>query len=119
MVRILLKSFLTLLARIAGHTVLEEYNCGQADIQYGVTLKGGTIAGSFRNYGPTKNIQECIHNCCMAKKCDVAMMASSRCYGVHCYNSTMCETVPAVGKPADQDVQIAHVTPKGIVDIGE
>ena len=119
MVRILLKSFLTLLARIAGHTVLEEYNCGQADIQYGVTLKGGTIAGSFRNYGPAKNIQECIHNCCMAKKCDVAMMASSRCYGVHCYNSTMCETVPAVGKPADQDMQIAHVTPKGIVDIGE
>ena len=105
------------IVHIAGHTVLEEYNCGQADIQYNVTLKGGTMAGSFRNHGPAKNIQECIHSCCMAKKCDVAMMVSNRCYGVHCYNSTMCETVPAVGKAADQDMQIAHVTPKGSVDI--
>ena len=77
------------------------------------------MAGSFRNYGPAKNIQECIHNCCMAKECDVAMMASNRCYGVRCYNSTMCSTVPAEGKAAEQDMQIAHVTPKGNVNIGK
>ena len=100
-----------------GHTVLEEYNCGQADIQYNVTLKGGTMAGSFRNHGNTKNIQECIHHCCMAKKCDVAMMVDKTCYGVRCYNSTMCETVP--GNSRNEDTQIAHVTSKGSVNIGK
>lgn len=102
---------------IYGHTVLEEYNCGQADIQYNVTLKGGTMAGSFRNHGSAKNIQECIHYCCMAKKCDVAMMSGKRCYGVHCFNSTMCKTVPADGKAANDDLQIAHVTSKGSIGI--
>lgn len=77
------------------------------------------MAGSFRNHDPAKNIQECIHNCCMAKRCDVAMMVRNRCYGVHCYNSTMCETVPAEGKAAEQDLQIAHVIPKGSVNIGK
>ena len=77
------------------------------------------MAGSFRNHDPAKNIQECIHNCCMAKRCDVAMMVNNRCYGVHCYNSTMCETVPAEGKAAEQDLQIAHVIPRGSVNIGK
>ena len=76
------------------------------------------MAGSFKNHGSAKNIQECIHYCCMAKKCDVAMMAGKRCFGVHCYNSSMCETVPADGKAANEDMQIAHVTSKGSVNIG-
>ena len=55
----------------------------------------------------------------MAKKCDVAMMVRNRCYGVRCYNSTMCETVPAEGKVVEQDMQIAHVSPKESVNIGK
>lgn len=97
---------------------MEEYNCGQANIQYKAMLKGGTMAGSFRNYGTVKNIQECIHNCCMAKKCDVAIVVSNRCYGVHCYNSTMCETEPVEGKAAQEGMQIAHVSQGRKMDIG-
>ena len=76
------------------------------------------MAGSFRNHGSVRNIQECIHNCCMAKKCDVVMMTGKRCFGVRCVNATMCETVPASGKNNEEDIQIAHVTSKGSVDIG-
>ena len=55
----------------------------------------------------------------MAKKCDVAIMVRNRCYGVRCYNSTMCETVPAEGKAVEQDMQIAHVSPKESMNIGK
>lgn len=99
-----------------GHTILEEYTCGQSDIEYGVTLRDGTLSGVFRDQGKVKNMQECIHKCCMSKQCDVAMMTGKKCFGVHCHNGTSCETVPSDDQ--DLDMQISHISSKGINNLG-
>ena len=104
------KNVQTFLAAL-GHTILEEYNCGQEDIEYNVTLRGGQFAGIFKDRGPVKNMQECMHLCCNTKKCDVAMMHGSKCFNVHCVNDTTCETIPADDE--DIDMQVAHMTTKG------
>ena len=96
-----------------GHTILEEYSCGQGDIEYQVTLKGGTQAGLFHKHGKVKNIHECIHHCCQSKKCDVAMMMGQQCFGVQCLNETVCESVPAPPGASDA-FQISHVSSKGL-----
>lgn len=62
-------------------------------------------------------MQECIHKCCLTKPCNVAMMTGKKCFGVHCRNSTSCETVQSDDR--DLDMQIAHVSPKGPNDFGE
>ena len=98
------------------HTILEEYNCQQDDVQYGVTLKGGTMAGVFKDHGRVKNIQECAHLCCTAKKCDVAMMYGRKCLGVQCFNETSCETIPS--DDPQLDLQIVHVSSKGTGNLG-
>lgn len=103
--------FVSYLTVVLGHTILEEYNCGQEDIEYNVTLKGGQYAGIFRDQGPVKNMQECMHMCCNSKKCDVAMMHGPKCFGVQCLNDSTCETIPADDE--DIDMQIAHMTTKG------
>lgn len=75
------------------------------------------MAGIFKDHGHVKNIQECIHLCCTSKKCDVAMMHKAKCYGVQCFNDTVCETLPADDQ--DLDLQIAHVSSKGTGNLGE
>lgn len=96
---------------VASHTILEEYSCGQEDIEYNVTLRGGQFAGIFHDQGPVKNMQECMHMCCNTKNCDVAMMHGPKCFSVRCLNDSVCETIPA----DDEDIgmQIAHMTTKG------
>lgn len=94
-----------------GHTILEEYNCGQEDIEYNVTLRGGQYAGIFRDQGPVKNMQECMHLCCNSKNCDVAMMHGTKCFSVRCLNDSVCESIPADDE--DIDMQVAHMTTKG------
>ena len=42
---------------IHGHTILEELYCKDKNIEYGKSLRGGTAAGLFDNYGQVKNIQ--------------------------------------------------------------
>lgn len=96
---------------ISGHTILEEYSCGQEDIEYNVTLRGGQYAGIFKDQGQVKNMQECMHLCCNSKKCDVAMMHGPKCFSVQCLNDSSCETIPADRE--DIDMQIAHMTTKG------
>ena len=102
---------------VSSHTILEEYNCGQEDIEYNVTLRGGQYAGVFRDQGPVKNMQECMHVCCKSKKCDVAMMHGSKCFSVQCLNDTTCETIPADDE--DIDIQIAHMERKGTNQLGK
>ena len=75
------------------------------------------MAGIFKDHGHVKNIQECIHLCCTSKKCDVAMMHKAKCYGVQCFNDTVCETLPADDQ--DLDLQIAHVSSKGTGNLGK
>lgn len=103
--------FVTVLTVVASHTILEEYSCGQEDIEYNVTLRGGQFAGIFHDQGPVKNMQECMHMCCNTKNCDVAMMHGPKCFSVRCLNDSVCETIPA----DDEDIgmQIAHMTTKG------
>jgi len=103
--------FVTFLTAVLGHTILEEYSCGQEDIEYNVTLRGGQFAGIFRDRGPVKNMQECMHMCCNTKNCDVAMMHGPKCFSVRCLNYSVCETIPADDE--DIDMQIAHMTTKG------
>jgi len=103
--------FVTFVTAVLGHTILEEYNCGQEDIEYNVTLRGGQYAGIFRDQGQVKNMQECMHICCNSKKCDVAMMHGPKCFSVRCLNDSACETIPADDE--DIDMQIAHMTTKG------
>ncbi|XP_032225604.2 uncharacterized protein LOC116608506 [Nematostella vectensis] len=106
--------FVCMLSTISGHTILEEYNCGQGQIEYGVTLRDGTMAGLIRNRGEVKNIQECLHKCCLSDHCDLAMMNGRTCYGVRCYNKTSCETV----RSDDEDVgmQVVRVA-KGAANL--
>ena len=96
---------------VRSHTILEEYNCAADEVEYGVSLKGGTMAGIFKDHGKVKNIQECAHICCTTKNCDVAMMYGVKCLGVQCYNETTCETVPS--DDPKLDLQIVHVSSKG------
>lgn len=96
---------------VSSHTILEEYSCGQQDIEYNATLRGGQYAGIFRDQGPVKNMQECMHVCCKSKKCDVAMMHGSKCFSVQCLNDTTCETIPADDE--DIDIQVAHMKREG------
>lgn len=103
--------FVTVLTVVAGHTILEEYSCGQEDIEYNVTLRGGQFAGIFHDQGPVRNMQECMHMCCNAKNCDVAMMHGPKCFSVRCLNDSVCETIPADDE--DIDMQIAHITTRG------
>lgn len=102
---------------MAGHTILEEYSCGQEDIEYNVTLRGGQFAGIFHDQGPVKNMQECMHMCCNTKNCDVAMMHGPKCFSVRCLNDSVCETIPADDE--DIDMQIAHMTTKGTGQLSE
>ena len=96
-------------ALVSCHTILEEFYCKDGNIQYGKSLRGGTAAGLFDNYGQSKNIQECTLRCCENKKCNVAVMdgKSKVCMGVRCFNTSSCETVPA--RPGEDDLEIAHV----------
>lgn len=96
---------------VLGHTILEEYSCGQEEIEYNVTLRGGQFAGIFHDRGPVRNMQECMHMCCNTKNCDVAMMHGPKCFSVRCLNDSVCETIPADDE--DIDMQIAHITTKG------
>lgn len=102
---------MTVLTVVGGHTILEEYSCGQEDIEYNVTLRGGQFAGIFHDQGPVRNMQECMHMCCNAKNCDVAMMHGPKCFSVRCLNDSVCETIPADDE--DIDMQIAHITTRG------
>ncbi|XP_078382003.1 uncharacterized protein LOC144664683 isoform X2 [Oculina patagonica] len=108
---LMISAIFVTLVPVLGHTILEEYNCGQEDIEYNVTLRGGQFAGIFKDRGPVKNMQECMHMCCNTKNCDVAMMHGPKCFSVHCLNDSVCETIPADDE--DIDMQIAHMTTKG------
>ena len=44
-------------ALVHNHTILEELYCKDKNIEYGKSLRGGTAAGLFDNYGQVKNIQ--------------------------------------------------------------
>lgn len=94
---------------IQGHTILEELYCKDKNIEYGKSLRGGTAAGLFDNYGQVKNIQECNVKCCESRRCNVAVLdgKSRTCMGVRCFNQSSCESVPA--RIGEGDLQIAHL----------
>lgn len=50
-------TFAVILRHIKSHTILEEFYCKDADVQYGRSLKGGSAAGLFDPLGTVKNIQ--------------------------------------------------------------
>lgn len=40
-------------------------------------------------------MEECIAQCCKNKRCDIAFMLESDCYGVTCKTRQLCGTKPA------------------------
>lgn len=98
---------------LQSHTILEEFNCKDSNIEYDASLKGGQLAGLFNTLGPVKNMQECSMKCCDHKDCDVAMLQGNTgtCIGVQCFNDSSCETVPA--ESFEDNLQIAHISGKG------
>jgi len=112
-----LVKFLAFLTLINGHTILEEFYCKDANVEYGKSLRGGSAAGFFDNLGTVKTIQECALKCCDQKRCNVAMMGGrlKNCIGVRCFNSSSCETVPAT--EGEDDLQIAHISSKSMGNI--
>ena len=66
--------------------------CSATRMRSGVTLHGGLKAGNFTDVGKAENMQMCVRLCCVADKCDVAMMVNENCFLVSCFSKKLCES---------------------------
>ena len=65
-------------------------------MKVGVTLRGGLKAGNFTDVGKVDNMVICTKLCCVAEKCDLAMMIHQSCFLVSCYTMQLCQAVKAI-----------------------
>ena len=65
-------------------------------MKVGVTLRGGLKAGNFTDVGKVDNMVICTKLCCVAEKCDLAMMINQSCFLVACYSMQLCQAVKAI-----------------------
>ena len=65
-------------------------------MKVGVTLRGGLKAGNFTDVGQVDNMVICTKLCCVAEKCDLALMINNNCFLVSCYSRELCEVVKAI-----------------------
>ena len=61
-----------------------------------MTLRGGLKAGNFTDVGKVDDMVICTKLCCVAEKCDLAMMINRSCFLVSCYTMQLCQVVKAI-----------------------
>ena len=67
--------------------------CSTTRMNTGVTLRGGLKSGNFTDVGEVENMSTCVKLCCVAEKCDVALMINNNCFMVSCQSVSACEMV--------------------------
>ncbi|KAJ7382462.1 hypothetical protein OS493_034622 [Desmophyllum pertusum] len=72
-----------------------------------VTLKGGINAGTYKDVGSVKTMEECSSKCCEFAACDLAFMLSSRCYLVGCSEGKDCQIQKA--KPSPYHPSVTYI----------
>jgi len=72
-----------------------------------VTLKGGINAGTYKDVGSVKSMEECSSKCCEFAACDLAFMLSSRCYLVGCSEGKNCQIQKA--KPSPYHPSVTYI----------
>ena len=65
-------------------------------MKVGVTLRGGLKAGNFTDVGQVDNMVICTKLCCVAEKCNLAMMINQSCFLVSCYTMELCQAIKAI-----------------------
>eukprot|EP00112_Aurelia_sp_Birch-Aquarium-sp1_P020371 Seg523.12 transcript_id=Seg523.12/GoldUCD/mRNA.D3Y31 product="hypothetical protein" protein_id=Seg523.12/GoldUCD/D3Y31 len=80
------------------HKIHEPKNlkCSATRMKVGVTLRGGLKAGNFTDVGRVDNMVICTKLCCVAEKCDLAMMINQSCFLVACYSMQLCQVLKAI-----------------------
>lgn len=81
--------------------------CQPGKIFKEVTLKGGINAGTYKDVGSVKSMEECSGKCCEFAACDLAFMLSSRCYLVGCSEGKNCQIQKA--KPSPYHPSVTYI----------
>lgn len=96
-----------------GQTSLNNVNpsmagqCQPGKVFKEVTLKGGINAGTYKDVGSVKSMEECSSKCCEFAACDLAFMLSSRCYLVGCSEGKNCQIQKA--KPSPYHPSVTYI----------
>lgn len=80
------------------HPVPQNLRCTESEAEDGVTLKGGIGAGNFTDVGTVESVDSCTRLCCVAEKCDLALVIKGHCFLVACFSKELCKTVKAETK---------------------
>eukprot|EP00794_Sanderia_malayensis_P012050 gene12050-13293_t len=70
--------------------------CSATRMKVGVTLRGGLKSGNFTDVGKVDSMVICTKLCCVAEKCDLAMMINQSCFLVSCYSKQLCQLIKAI-----------------------
>lgn len=65
--------------------------CPQSHLMHNVGILYGLKAGNYTYFGETSDMKMCIKNCCSQRRCDIALMLDSSCYGVECSVVQTCQ----------------------------
>ena len=82
--------------------------CKAGQVYNEMTLKGGINAGTYKDVGGVKTMDECQKKCCEFSACDLAFMLAGNCYLVGCKNQKECAMQPA--KESTFKPSISYVT---------
>lgn len=70
--------------------------CSKNAVFYSADLKGGRNSGLFTRVGHVDDIKDCIQQCCITPRCDLAYMDKTVCYTVICHFPSLCQPIRAV-----------------------
>ena len=87
-----------------------------SDVVQNASLEGRLHAGNFTFLGAVKDMEECMSLCCASKKCQLAYMDKSKCYGVKCYSEELCKITTGY---STNDVKISLMVRNDINRKGE
>ena len=74
----------------------DDEKCSKNSVFYSADLKGGRNSGLFTRVGHVDDVKDCIHNCCITPRCNLAYMEKSICYTVICHFPSLCQPIRAV-----------------------
>lgn len=73
--------------------------CSYTSIQQGVMPQGGFSNDYVEHVGIVKDLNECVHDCCRSRDCDMAFMLANHCYKIRCSRDpNKCKPVQARGR---------------------
>ena len=81
-----------------------------------MSLSGGFDSVKHFSQGMVKDMDHCIEMCCSNKRCDLAILENSECYGVDCKHQK-CLLAPVM-KPSAEESNVALLTKRISANIG-